>query len=812
MLKNYLKIALRRLAKHKVDSVISIGGLAVGIACCLLLILSVRFEFTYDDFHENGDRIFRLVSHNERSERDDMYSTKHPYPMASVMDSTFPQIAHTVRMMGDRVQVKMDGKYRKERILMADPDFFQMFSFPLLSGSKTQVLVDPNSIVLSKSMADKYFGDASALGKSLTLQMEGEKYTYRVTGVADEIPSNSSITFDFVLPIETVKRSVPRKRVEHFMEGWDIGSSTIWVMLKEEATAKSVDEKLPEIIETYQGSWAESMTKSLQPMDEVYFSQRFSHTLAKQSDIQYTLLLAAIALLILSIAGMNFMSLTLSRITGREHGIGIRKSAGASRRELAFQVLGEIMVTSTLALLLGIILAEWVAPYFRHFIQKPVHPHLFSDPVSWLLIFAIIPVLTLVTGWYPAYVIATRKAVGLFRSRRSAERIPAFVKGLMVAQFAFTIAFLSMTFIMRGQVTYLFSKDLGFNSKNVITIPINMNNDQSNKAAQVYIKEVEKLPDVQRASLAGTNFEGVAYGSGMAASWRTTTTINGLDGKVRFEAAGDNYLEVLNISLLQGKRFAEMAPANLEDKIIVNKKLMDVTGWEHPVGKNIVDKSERREGMLHGKTIIGVMGNFHFQPLYEEIKPMVLIHRSNEKYLNTASILVKAEKGQIQGTIEKLKQQWNDILPEQTFDYALLDELLKQQYQDEERWKSIMEAASVMAILLACFGLFGLASLSTQRRTREIGIRKVLGAKISQMVWLLNKDFLKWVLLGIVIGVPLAWYVMHRWLAIFAYKIELGPRFFIWAGLLTVGIAFVTVSWKSLRAATANPADSIRNE
>jgi len=732
--------------------------------------------------------------------------------MATVLDSTFPEIKRTVRLQRNMVQIENHHKFQNQVALFAGPDFFRMFSFQLISGNKQTALSDPNSIVLSQSMAQRYFDREQAIGKSLTLRINGKERTFQVTAVAKDVPKNSSIKFEVVLPFES--SMISDRHEETLRQSWYMGNSITWVLLDQKANRKSLESKFPGFVKVHFGSFAKrvNIKLGLQPLNEVYFDQNHGYSIAASSDIQYTIILGLVGLIILAIAGINFMSLTLSRILGRQNEIGVRKAAGAQRKQLIYQIFGEIFITCGIALLGGMALAELAAPYFQQITQKPLQLEIFSDPGTWLVLVGILLLITVITGIYPAFVISKKKASLLFRSPRTAKRIPVFVKGLIVVQFTLSIAFLIATFTLRQQMHYVLNKDLGFSSSNVLSVDFNVQNNRATQKTKLYAQEARRLQGVESVSMTNSSYsQQLAHGDGMV-SMMGSTTLKGFKHTVTFDLVDEHYLETMNIRLLEGHNFSYKRKSEIKNGILVNRQFVKTMGWKHPVGKVIHDDAGSWQGPLNGKKVIGVIGDYNFEPLYKKLQPLVLEHIDAESHATPATILVKVKNKAMSPTISRLQKLWNKLLPQVTFNYAFLDDLLARQYQTAQRWRLIMKLSSVMAILLACFGLFGLAALASQRRTKEIGIRKVMGATVANIVGLLSKNFLKLVVLGFVIAIPIAWYAMHRWLANFAYHIDIGIGIFALAGAVAVLIALATVSWQSVRAALANPVESLRNE
>jgi putative ABC transport system permease protein len=816
MLRNYLKIAWRKLLKHKIDSAISIGGLAIGIACCLLLVLSVRFELTYDNFHTNEDRLFRVTTTNTTSKGEVNHSLLQSYPMAEALETTFPEIEHTVRLTRGGLRIKRDNKFYKELgVILAGPDFFQMFSFPLVAGNDTTVLSAPNSVVLTQKMAKKLFDTQQAMGKMVTFRKNGEERTYEVTGITKNVPPNSSIKFDIILPFKNTYLGRSEEREKQSRTSWYEGNSITWLMLKEGSSATNLKKKLSGLLKKHMDpSFAENKSLGLQPLDDVYFSQKYTYAVAEFTNIRYTLILGFVALIILCIAGMNFMSLTLSRISGRHHEIGIRKASGAQKNQLRGQLLGEILLTCGIALMFGMVLTEMLTPFYREIIQKTFPLGILRDPVSWLLLGGILLLITFITGLYPALVVTNQKTSALFGSQRSAERIPGFVKGLIVAQFALSIAFLIMTFTMQKQMNLFFSKDLGFTPENVVSVEFSIRDSSATQLARQFQRRAQQIQGVQHISATDGDYNmSLSYGYGMV-SMHSVTGIDGFkDGGVQNQFIDEDYLATMGIPLLKGHNFSQDKSSELKNGIIVNQQFVNVLGWENPVGRIIKDSGDEGwERPLNGKKIIGVVADYHFEPLKNGLKPLFLQHFEAESYAEPGTIVARINNNMTGKSIKELNSIWNELFPAQPFNYKFMDDLLASQYESEQRWSTIMKLASAATVLLACFGLFGLAAFSAQRRTKEIGIRKVLGATVTNIVGLLSKDFLKLVMLGFIIAVPIAWYAMNWWLADFAYRIDIGPGIFLLAGGLALLIALATVSWQSIRAALANPVDSLRSE
>ncbi|HKL20007.1 MAG TPA: ABC transporter permease [Halalkalibaculum sp.] len=821
MLKNYLKIAWRNLKKHKIDSFISITGLGVGLACCILLVTYVRFEWSHDDFHEWSDQIYRITMESS-SPRDGVVqkSLATPYPLNAALDSTFPEIEQVIDVMKNRVYVQKAEEFIPELVLFADPGFFELFTFPILYGNNNIPLSENDAIVITEQFAQLYFGHTQVVGELLTIRLGNEEYDYRVSAVAKNPPANSSIQFGMVIPYESYFNTMNPDRERTFKNNWFISSGETWLLLGTEANPDHLIEKFPELLKTNLGKNAEMLNSNmgLQSLNEAYFDQQYTSMVTGSTNIRYSLILGGIAVVILAIAGINFMSLTLSRANMRHHEIGIRKSIGAQQKQIVYQVFGEVFVTCSLAFLFGLLLAEMAIPLFQDITNSQVELGIFGDPYLLFLLVGVLLAITIITGLYPAIHVSRKKATQLFSSQRSAERIPLLVKSLICVQFALSIAFLIAAVAMQKQLNYISNKDMGFAADNVISVELNMRGSKAVEAAELFSREAQRIPGVEMVGITASRYRQIpsfapreisSFGMG---TMRSSTTLEGFDQGITSEVVDEHFLETLNIKLLEGRNFSQERPSELKTGIIINEKFAEVMGWANPVGQIINDDTESWQAPFDGKEVIGVVENFHFESFYHKIRPLALTHLESSDFSDPGTILIKAANSSMSETIERLSSLWDQLLPEETFTYSFLDELAMLQYREEQRWNRIMDFSSAIAIILACFGLFGLAALSAQRRIKEIGIRKVFGATVTNIVTLINKDFLKLVVIGFVISVPAAWYVMNSWLTDFAYRIDLGAGIFLLAGGIALFIALATVSWQSVRAAVANPVDSLRSE
>ena len=813
MIKNYLKIALRNLFKNKVDSAISIVGLSVGITCCILLLVYTRMELTYDEFHEDRDQVYRLTNTSVYNpEIGEQGFLSFSYPLASEVESAFPQVEHVVRMTKEVVQIQIADKRVNEEVIFADEGFFDVFTFPLQQGGQATALKAPNNVVISQRMADRLFDQGQIIGESISFFMNGEEYVYQVAGVAVNPPNNSSLKFDILFPMEAYFNTLRKGDREIYRNTYSVGFVEIWLKMKEGVSIDGMEASLPGFARTHLERQVEQtkLKLGLQPFSTAYFDEFFTSYLFEGGNRSYSLILGGIAIVILLIAGINFMSLTLGRSTSRVQEIGIRITNGATRKQITRQFVGEAFITCTFSFLLAIVLTELLLPFFQQMTQKPIAQTIFYDPIIWLSFGAIVVLLTLITGGYPAIVIPRQTNLGTLSMGRVAQRVPLLVKTLIVVQFGLSITFMLVAFTMQKQLNYVLNQDLGYSSENVIAIAVNENSIQKNEKAKEFVRRARQLANVQQATVSRGSFsQNVEYG--MLSTITSYTTKDGEGLMVNIESGDTFYTDLFGFEFKEGRGFSPEDNTS-QKRLIVNERFVKESGIENPIGHTISDKNNSWNSAFNDHTIIGVIEDYNFKSLFSPITPLAISHIDTEEYLTIGTIYVRLHQASEQEAIAELNNIWGNVFEFEEFNYSYLDELERQQYAKETRWNLIMKAASAISVLLACFGLFGLISLAAQKRTQEIGIRKVMGATITHIVTLLSKDFIFLVGIGFLIASPLAWYIISEWLADFVYKIEVGVDLFLIVGSMAVVLALMSVSWQSIKAATANPVDSLRSE
>ncbi len=795
MIKNYIKIALRNLWRHRGFSFLNIAGLAIGLTAGFLILLYVGFELSYDGFHTKEDRIYRLVSNDENPTG----KSENAMPAWAVppnLEKDFPEIESAVRILPMNMLVRKDDiKYKESNSVAADPDFFKVFDFNLLQGDANNVLNTPFSIVLSQTTAKKYFGNQDPVGQSLKILDKG--FLTKVTGVMEDIPENSHIKADMVLSMTT------------FTENLDKGLNNRWgwfepfayVLLQPNVDFKELQSKFPAFMERYNG---ESMRKHkslitlvLEPLKDVYLISTRKDERVVSGNINNIYVFSIVAIFILLIACINFINLTTARSVERAKEVGIRKVIGAARTQLGFQFLGESIVISLFSFVLTIALTTIFLPYFNDLVGKTISEGIFSNTVHVVTLLLISLGLGLLAGIYPALVLSSFKPVHVLKGSFSGgARGMLLRKGLVIAQFTISIVLIIGTIIIYHQTNFMRNQELGFNKEQTIILETNIS------PAQTSLKHaIDNLPGVKSTTLASKMPGGdynVAY-----------TEIENFNGDfqisdVNIYSVDFDYISQFELKMSAGRGFSRLFVTDSTEAIIVNEatvKLLGYNNYEDAVGAKF--KQWGREGQ-----IVGVIKDFHYKSLQQNIKPLTMRIEPNRTNL----MAVKVSPHNINKTVASIKENWQTILPNEPYEYYFLDEFFDRQYRSDKRFGNLFLSFAALAILISCLGLLGLAAYSTLQRKREIGIRKVLGASVSGVVNLLSKEFLKLVVIAFLIASPIAWFAMDYWLEEFAYKIDLQWWMFAIAGLSAMLIAVLTVSFHALKASLANPVKSLRTE
>lgn len=817
MLRNYLKIAGRNLRRHKTYAVVNVVGLALGIACCVLLALFVGSEWTYDQFHEKSDRIVRVNQVVTTPVGDTETESSTPAPLASALTRAFPEVEASVRLRDKSVRLTRNDESFTVQALFADSTFFDVFSFPVQQGSPRQGFTGSGGIVLSESAAQAYVGASNPLEASLAVQIDEKTIELPVIGVVDDPPSRSSIQFDVLLPFELYKYNFSDVIREAVLQRWDLPVASTFALLRQSGQAPALEEKLKSFaadrfgapssggendLEVHTGE--KNVQLALQPLPDIHLSPEIAPTtLTAPRDPAYSYVLAGAALLVLLIGGINFTTLSLGRSADRAQEVGVRKALGARRGQVRAQFWGEAVLTSGAALLLGIGLAALFLPTFNQMTGADLYFRLTPGLGAGLL--GLVGVVSLLAGSYPALVLSRFEAVSILRGSAQIGGRSALVRGLVVLQFALSTGLVVGTFVISDQLDYM-QDNLGFQTEQVVRVG-NLGSPRDGKDIyEPFREEAQRHPGVQR--VAASNF--AFFGSdGMEA--RLTSTTGTEDVTATAHTVDSSFTETLAIDIVQGRGFPARTVAN-DQAVLVNEALVQAMGWTSPVGKKIEFGDDSIIGsFLQEATVIGVVENVHTRSMRHRIAPGLFLSNSILGG-GVQNIYVRIAHERIGETIDALRRAWSDVAPGRAFEFRFLDRVVDDAYRAEQRQQSVVRAAAGFALLIACFGLFGLAALAVARRTREIGIRKALGATVESVVLLFAKDFLKLTGAAFLLAVPVAYWGTRQWLQNFAYRIELGPGLFLGAGGLVVAVALLTVSVQALRAARTDPAVVLREE
>ncbi len=805
MFRNYLKVALRTLWKHRTHTLINIVGLSVAFGTCVLLFLTATFELSYDGFHTDADRIFRLnfLSTN-RDGTADKGSTM-PYPISPALKAEFPEIEGVTRWFDRSASVRRASQTYTKDVRMADADFLTMFSFPLQKGNVKTAMNSLSDIVISERMATDIFGQEDPIGKPLQLRMNDAWQAFTVTGVISNAPKNSSFDFDALI------RSDNAGDYQEFKSRWDHGNHDVYVKIKAGTDAQTLQRRTQAFMDKYFASDIKDRQKQgypknelgyqrsllLQPLRDVHFDTVTTHGGGISRAYVYTLLL--IGLFILAIACINFINLTIAQSLSRAREVGVRKSLGAHRGQLFSQIWGETLLLCFGALLIGLGLAYIVLPTFNRLFRSYLTLDNFLTPTVLTVTALSFLLITLVAGGYPSWFVTRFSAVEVLKGKVKMSKPGLVRNSLIVTQFTIACLLIVCTVIVRQQISYLQQKPMGMDKEQVISIPVGgeLNGTVALKAMR---DRLANQPNITAVSGSGVNI-----GAGLDGS-SSRMMFGFLYGKrditcdwLRIDT---DYLKTMGIKLLKGRDFSPAFSTDSSSAVLITESMAKALGEANPVGKFI--KPDQKEYQ-----IVGVVSDFNLYSLHQEAKPITLQMESSAPI---QYILVRVNPQNLTGAMETIKSAWKTIAPKQEFIGSFLDENTERWYRKEQRLSTIFSSAAGIAILLSCMGLFSIALLTIEQRTKEIGVRKVLGASVASIVTLLSKDFLKLVVAAIVIASPLAWWAMDNWLKDFAYKIDIEWWVFAVAGVLAIVIALLTVSYQSVKAALMNPVKSLRSE
>ena len=794
MIRNYLKIAWRNLYKNKLYSMVNLAGLSIGVVGCLLIGIYIHHEWSYDRFHDQADRTARVTWKMHFSGTTDetaLTGTK----VGPEFSRRFPEVTDFVRLLRYPEVVKFENRmFEEKNFVYADSSFFDIFSFRLLQGNPNQALDQPNELVMTSSMARKYFGQSPAFGKTVKV---GGNYIFTVTGIVADPPKNSQIQFDFLASFTSLNASSQEK--------WSEANYYTYLLLEDRNSFQPLQEKIHGYMEELkrEGDFLQgedSMTYLLEPLTRVHLYSKLQG-LEPGTSAVYLWILGGIALLILVIACVNYTNMSIAQSAGRSSEIGMRKVMGAGTRDIFGQFIAESVLLSFLAVATALLLALLLLPYFNQLSGKEFTRSVLFDPVT-LAALGVLGLLTaLLAGAYPALVLSRGKIISILKNGYSFSGSPVLRKCLIIFQFVISLFLIISTVFILEQLSFIQDKDLGYDKDQVVILPVDFQMRENYDALVAAIENINGISSVSGAYEPPTD---IGWSDRLTARGGTAeTTINALptDGGI---------VETLNLNILAGGDFTDgdrlladpEKPEDLQYTYMLNESAARALGWtpQEAVGKRV---SKGREGIVRA-----VIEDFHYRSLHEPIGPLV-IFIDNRMVQN---LLVKVEGKEISATLEALERLWEERVPHRPFEYEFLDEDYEAMYRSEARIAGVFTTFSLVAIILACLGLFALTAYATLRRTKEIGIRKVLGATVADILALVSKDFLVLILIAVVIALPVSFFAVREWLENFTYHVELRWWIFVAAGLVILIVATLTVCAQAFRAALSNPVRNLKTE
>jgi putative ABC transport system permease protein len=806
MFNNYFKITIRHILRYKGHSFIKIFGLSLGIAACVFIYLFVADELSFDNFHENGDQLFRFlqIQFDKDSGSETSLQQFIPTPVGPELIQSIPEVIHQTRLVNATGAVRYNQNIFRESLTMADSSFFEMFTFPLIIGDSKSVLSDDHNIVLTRSYATKYFGEENPLGKTLTITYGNSSEDYVVTGVAQDVPSNSTIQFDILIHFDNLPKALNNSSI---LNDWNRWYCPLFVQLQPNATSEQMTKKLDQFcqqhysttIKRYMEEGHDPFSFGLQKIKDMHLDTRVQGT----AGLSTSYLLSAIALAILLIACVNFMNLSIGSSSVRSVEVGIRKVLGAERRQLIWQFWSESLVISLFAIALGLVFAESLIPKFNALSGKHLSITTLFSSTHWLVLLALGFLTGIFSGSYPALVMSSFRPVHIMKANLKIGGRTTLTKGLVVFQFALSVILGISAVILGKQVTFMTNRNPGYVSEGLVVVMTQENEPfESERIFQRFRNQVNSYSQIQGLTASNREFGIFLPGS--------VLELDGHKIHYRYNRVNPDFLETMKINLIQGRDFSSNIAAD-NNALIVNQRFMEELGPDFSLEKTLGDISK---GFPYNGRIIGVVENCHFESLRNEIEPLILyVGEGTSPRRNTFSrIIARIGTGELKATMAFLEKAWKKIQPDKPFITYFQDDAIKSLYNQEKRWGAIIRYASVLSLLLACLGIFGLTSITLSRKVKEIGIRKVLGASVGKIVYLTTREFIFLITLANVIAWPFVFFMMKKVLQNYPYRIDIAIHYFILAWIVSVLIAVFTVLYLSVKAALQNPVDSLRYE
>ena len=785
MLRNYLKIAFRNLWRQKVFTFINVIGLAVGMACAILIFLWVHNELSFESFQKNRNEIYAVSMRDSTDPGTREYTSfTVGYALAPLLKQQFPEILDYTRVQKrsdyESCMLKYDNHvFYDDGMILVDPSFFHMFTYNVIEGNPGKALPNKNSVVITKKIARKFFGNEDPLGKTLRFN---NRIDLIVSAVIENPPHNSELQFDVAAPIQILGKKK--------LNSWAWESSS-YIMVRKNTNIPELKKKIAGMIQKHDPMPGTKIITGIHPLTRI-------HLYYGSGDIRLVYIFVSVAIFILLIASINYMNLSTARFTKRTREVGLRKVLGANRETLAWQFILESVLLSVVALIVAIVFVEILLPFFNTITNKSLSFLSHGNPALIFGLLGLAIIVGVVAGSYPAFFLSSfQPASAISGTNKTNLRKSALRTVLVVSQFAIAIILVISTIVVYKQYNYLVHKDLGFKTNQIVYMRANK---EIKKKYQSFKHELLKRADIKNVTIASSMPNQI--GNTNPIKWEGEQ-----DNKevfINFAVVDKDYLKTFGMKLATGRDFSENIPTDISN-FVINKKAAQLMDLSDPVGENVSFMG------LKGK-IIGVIDDFNNRPLEQNVSPLILTDNPSFYDYFANYVLVKINTSDIQGTVNYMKKISREFAPDYPFGFKFLDQTVNKLYLPVRRAWYLFEAFAFLAIFITCLGLFGLSHYLTELRTKEIGIRKVVGASVTGIVTMISKDYLKMVGIGYLVAIPVSWYAMHRWLEDFAYHIDIGTGVFVMGGILAMLIALATVSWQSIRAAIVNPVESLRNE
>lgn len=797
MVKNYLKIAFRNLIKNKSLSAINILGLAVSIAVCFLITLFILHELSYDRFHENYENLYRTIIKGEITGNHIEYAISM-VPLSGVLTNDFQEVDAAVGVFANstkRLISYNDKAFFESAIYSATEEFFKVFNFELIRGEAENVLASPSSIVLTESLAQKYFGNEDPVGKTIT---ENETVEYTVTGVCEDFPTNSHLQINAITSVEYT---------EDIAEYWGSFSSHNYLRLQEGVSPADFESKINNLAMEKMGITKEQTGMEfllyLEPVKDIHLLSDYQYNLGNNGDITYVYVFSIIALFILIIAYINFINLTTAHHMIRAKEVGVRKIIGANRRKLIGQFLLESILITLVSSVVAIGLIELLQPLFNRLIGIEIsfdyitHAHYLVLGIGFMIIMAIL------SGLYPALYLSSMSPISAVKGNLLGNSKKSVLRNVLVVfQFVISITLICSTGVIYKQIQYFQHKKLGFDKEHVLLLPLR--SQESRENTETLRDKLAGMTGITSSCLS-SNYPGA--GASQGHGFFPEDHSEEQPWLMKTMNADANFVKTFKLNILQGRDFDDANEAESRN-VLINETLVKEVGWDDPIGKTFLDPFIQEEDQMIPITVIGVLEDFHVNALRDKIEPMVIYYNP----LNRNYISVRLEPGNLYSSLDLIEKEWKEMYPEMPFDYFFLDEHFDNIHRTERDLVTTFMYFTILAIIIACLGLFGLASYATERRIKEIGVRKVLGSTVGQIVLLLSVDLSKLVIISNILAWPIAWYVMQKWLQNFAYQTKMDIWLFVSSGIIALIIAILTISFKTIKAANSNPVNALKYE